>query len=63
MSSETQSAAATVNDLTLGIERAVRARDLGLVNLLRRQISNALGVDPLPDLVVLPERGDDADAA
>ena len=46
--------AATINELTLGIERATRAGDLGLVNALRVKIAELLGVD-LPPLTELPK--------
>lgn len=47
---------ATVNELTLSVERAVRAGDLALVNALREKIAEALGVK-LPPLTELPEVG------
>ena len=46
--------AATINELTLGIERATRAGDLPLVNLLRKRIAEMLD-EPLPDLTELPK--------
>ena len=45
--------AATINELTLGIERATRAGDLPLVNLLRKRIAEMLN-ESLPDLTELP---------
>jgi len=44
--------AATVNELTLGVERAIRAGDLELVNALRTKIAALLGVElkPLAEL-------------
>ena len=49
--------AATINELTLGIERAARAGDLALVNALREKIAELLGV-PLPPLTELPKATD-----
>jgi phage gp29-like protein len=48
--------AATLNELTLAIERAVRAQDLGLVNAFRRKIAAQMGVS-IPDLTSLPDVG------
>lgn len=41
-----------LNDLTLALERAVRAGDLGLANQIRAATSLRLGAKPLPDLTV-----------
>ena len=49
-----QDTAATINELTLGIERATRTGDLALVNLLREKIAELLG-SPLPPLTELPK--------
>ncbi len=52
-----QDIALTVNELTLGIERATRAGDLALVNALRERIAELLG-KPLPPLGALPNATD-----
>ena len=51
-----QAVAATINELTLGIERAARGGDLALVNMLRKRIADLLG-ETLPDLTELPVVG------
>lgn len=50
-----QEVAITVNELTLGIERATRAGDIDLVNALRAKIAEHLNV-ALPPLSELPEK-------
>lgn len=46
-----------INELSLTIERLVRAGDLEGVNAIRRTIAQVLGIPPLNDLTTLPSRG------
>lgn len=55
----TAKVSATVNELTLGVERAVRAGDLALANALREKIAEALGVT-LPPLTELPKTSENS---
>lgn len=43
-------AAATLNELTLAMERLARTGDIDLLNMTRRAYAAALGVEPAADL-------------
>jgi phage gp29-like protein len=52
IATDDSSTATTINELTLGLERAVRAGDASLANIIRRKIAALLGEAELPPLDV-----------